>query len=644
MARNQSIRSFFSPAQSASNVPKSDATPSTNSSGTQLGSSTKQQSNTSSTATKMDGAVPLSSGSSLSAPPSSEPSSSPAVRRDAPPLGKSTGGPAKVEIKSSDDEDSDSDASLPELGAFFRGQDEMTQRGTNKAPSTPRTNRLAFNMHLSPIPILSKQKFGLKQLLKESEKDDATEASSKRIKTLDEDARSGSKAKVDSGKHSLNEALLESVVSGREEGTMQKVTRALKRTEATNVENRWYFFDTESVPKASSKQPFPSRSATGSWQQAFSKPETFTSGLAENMVTSMVAFGKNLPGELFQWILDEACFEPDDVLRHSYFNTIGESGEQLTRLLSPTLIEKLFRNLGASSEATNLSEKIVPIPKIETPYSEYNWALLRSLLRFLSRSASWLRQEARTYAMCLLLRMTIDEIVPKYVDILVLLQGAIRDVCKHVPEQDWDSFCQTICTSLFESVKLASLRIHIILTIPSTTPRSHELRRRLAISFFFDDLSRSTPPPFTTPPLETFITRLLDRPFRIGPRTDYAELTALVGLLDVAIDDARFTDLDLTEKAVAESFDAEVDELVVTIKELTGDVGNPGASYISKIEAKEVMELVSQRLDQTLRTKPKARLTHFDKLMKEENLDRERARMNAFLKPKKPVSSAEEPT
>ena len=138
--------------------------------------------------------------------------------------------------------------------------------------------------------------------------------------------------------------------------------------------------------------------------------------------------------------------------------------------------------------------------------------------------------------------------------------------------------------------------------------------------------------------LELFIKRLYESDFDKTPQTDYRELSALVLLLDIAVDDARSTKLDMTDKETEGRFDKDIETLSAIIKDIMRSIGNPGAAFISRIEAKEVLELVGHRIANTLRSKPKPRETVFDDVIKGKTEDHEveRQGMERFLSMMKP--------
>ena len=136
--------------------------------------------------------------------------------------------------------------------------------------------------------------------------------------------------------------------------------------------------------------------------------------------------------------------------------------------------------------------------------------------------------------------------------------------------------------------------------------------------FYFDDLTYSTKHSHHLMDLDKVIHRLFAPEFEITKQTDYRELAALITLLDIAVDDGRSVDLDLTNAETAKRFDKHVDELGDEVRNYMRDIGNPGAAFISRIEAKEVMECVSQRVSGTLRSRPMPKITVFDQQQFEE--------------------------
>jgi hypothetical protein len=409
------------------------------------------------------------------APTTSDPSTSSAVQ----PEGSWSASSGRV-VKSSDDEDSDSDASLVDIATLLQANRPHQQSVSTKAapatPSAPRFTNRNTRLNSSPI-VVPKYKLDLKYLASLAKTDDAIEASSKRVKALstpqeETDALFPAGAGSNGPKHNHLD-LLESVVSNREDGDMQRVTRAIKRTEATLAEHRWYFFDTQVVPPKEKRQPFPTESVPESWKpellDSISRYQTFVSGFAEDMVSC----GKALPDEIFLWMLDEFTSETSDPLRNSYNNILRESSAQVLRLVGPDQIRGLFGGLGGTQIGTSISQKILPEPGIVDPYGKYKWDRLCAVVKFLGQVARHLQQSARICTIAMLLRMSIDRVVFDNVDVLDQVQETIGRLCRHIPDDSWETSVRSpLCLSIISNIEIVQedLFIHIRLRGASHAP------------------------------------------------------------------------------------------------------------------------------------------------------------------------------
>ena len=390
--------------------------------------------------------------SSLSPPPNNLSSSSPHNTPKAATVQPAfvPRSPDRV-IAGSDDDDSDSDSSLEDLSTLLQSKSSehrpkpTTNGYTTLTPVASKAKRKTFDFHSSPLTVQPKYKFDLKSLISHAEKDEATEASSKRVKAMMEPKdgieQSNMMPRDDGvgGAKFVHGDLLESVVTDKEDGGMQMVTRALMRTEATLAEKRWYFFDTRSKPTNPKRQAFPKASIPDNWKKDLVDPQlryhTFVSGFAENMV----AYGRVLPDELFLWMLDEICFESQDVLRTSYCNVLKESSEQVCRLIVPDLISRKLQGLGGSSVAVDITQKIVPISALIDPYAKRDWTKLQSTVKLFGQFAKSLQQKSRTHIICMLLRMSVDQVVLENIDLLDLVQETIYRLCRSTSGDSWES-------------------------------------------------------------------------------------------------------------------------------------------------------------------------------------------------------------
>ncbi|KAK2626660.1 hypothetical protein QTJ16_003835 [Diplocarpon rosae] len=566
-------------------------------------------------------------------------------------------------IQNSDDEE-DSDSSLEDLSTLLAARSSCgasRPRTSGDSAKIPRYHTRTKNLGKPARAASPKYKFDLKDLIAHKKNDEAAEASSKRFKAMQELEEDGDvmiDGEAGNPLWSDHSALLDAVVADREEGAASKVKRALRRTEATVSDPRWYFFDTEAGLAKPERKPFPVAAVPESWKSVLEEPrmreQAFLFGFAEDMV----AMGQGLPDELYLWMLDEVPVESSDPLRTAYLNIFRQCREQTSRLITPLAIQKIFRSLGGTVKGTILTERVRTVQRLTDPYPNRDWTKLHSIIKWFRHIAKILDSGSRTYIINLLLRMSVDKVVSSNGDIHDSVQQAISLLCLHIPDEDWDSFvcslspptyhqltgqCFKTCQTLSESTHEPTLRLQAIESISSTTPRSHDLRRRLATVFFLDDLSYSESHSHTTFSIGSVLDRLMDPLFDTTPTTNYRDLTSLIYLFDITVDDGQNVSLDLAHEETAERHDENVDELIDTLAAIESGIVATGGIFVSRLDARMALLMVQKRLAM-LRTKPKPKHHWFDgsekrKAQKEEekrrnDLSRQKDSMARFLKKK----------
>ncbi|KAJ0336384.1 hypothetical protein COL922a_008037 [Colletotrichum nupharicola] len=203
----------------------------------------------------------------------------------------------------------------------------------------------------------------------------------------------------------------------------------------------------------------------------------------------------------------------------------------------------------------------------------------------------------------MLLRMAADKMVIENPDVLMAHQLALAELVDNVQDGVWNEFCTEICSSLYHGFDKASLRILPLTCMPVTSSKLHELRRRLAVSFFLRDAALADQHPDTTMSLRLVIARVKDSDFQLSRKTDYADLKAQVLLLDMAVDDGSFTS-NKDDREHEKNFDAEIDDLAQRLKAIWRGINDTGAANLTRTEAKSVLEWVGQRLSYSVRTRP----------------------------------------
>ncbi|KAI1002753.1 hypothetical protein K3495_g5450 [Podosphaera aphanis] len=558
----------------------------------------------------------------------------------------------KESVVENSDEDGDSESSLEDIEVLLAHKTSEI-RARQGLPVSDQSSSISSNTGYKKrttrkpsLTIKPKYKYDLKTLAKDARNEDATEASARKAEELLDPSKRAEYLSPTFGENtprtpgSSQTPLFDMYVAGAGNGAPAgyMVKRAIENVESNLKDEHWYFFDSDTI-SVTARKPFPIASIPGDWRNEMADLQLRDSAFISGFIEDMVMLGRPLPDELFCWLLDEISYQEDQLLRFSYLNVLVQSPEdQIHRLIDPKIMLRLFHNLKAHPRGTMLSQKIEIINAIPGYYANRDWSKLLSVLNFIERIAGVLHTETRKQAACILLRMSLDSIIIETVDILDSFQKAINSLCKYTLDEGWDDFCQEICKSLLCCVDQPTLFLQMVESMPSISQCSHDLRRRLALCFLFKDLSFANTHPDNMVTLEIFIARLGEGDFERKCQTDYYELRALVMLLNVAVDNGRSHNLDLLSETAEANFNDNVDQLGSSIRRILGALGAPGD--VSKIQAKEAIETISQKIIYTMRTKPK--LVHGWSMKQDRrtnNTEAERRCMESFVTKMKNVAT-----
>lgn len=96
----------------------------------------------------------------------------------------------------------------------------------------------------------------------------------------------------------------------------------------------------------------------------------------------------------------------------------------------------------------------------------------------------------------------------------------------------------------------------------------------------------------------------------IGIETDFAELGAMVSLLNVGVDSGNPPPAGI-DTSGRDVFEKEVDKLSYVVKSMSNQIKDAGASQMKKTEAKEILEDFNARLMYAVRTRIKSETQMF---------------------------------
>lgn len=181
------------------------------------------------------------------------------------------------------------------------------------------------------------------------------------------------------------------------------------------------------------------------------------------------------------------------------------------------------------------------------------------------------------------------------------IEDSLAQLFEKIPEEGWPEISQQIALNLIGTIPDASYRLRVLNALPVHTPRTHLFRRRLALSYTFDDPSYLTHPYPNLVRISRFNNLLIKPQFKIDRNTDYSNLQSLVSIMDIAIDDGA-TAGNIGQK------DAEVDLLVEELRNIFSKINDTNAQNLARTEAKDTLERLVFRLRFAVRIKDKMNL------------------------------------
>lgn len=398
-------------------------------------------------------------------------------------------------IAASDDDDGlgSSDSDLPDIMAVISPKKRLAVDPC----VTPRAKRTATqiedgSLFSSPLSIRKKHKYDLAALARLKVRDEERLASELRVKELEEKSKREALARErqaavkdgaenddddeaaesdgeendddeEEGKagRELKRRLLESVRAeadatdedekGRDK---MRIMRALERAADAGTGRKTFYFFEQTVPDARclvAGNVFPVAKAKGPWKILADKQDRvrhFQSGFPFDIQRM---FG-NLPDDIFLWVMNELCQERRRDLAAEYLKLLRICDDQVRRLVTPTLLQRLFKTLGATNEACNPSSTVTLTDEVRDPYRDRAWICLENFLGLLGCIAGSLEPGARTMAMQMLLRLGIDNVAVENFGLAQEWRWTGDILARSVPGREWTSFVSVYSMSVSPTV------------------------------------------------------------------------------------------------------------------------------------------------------------------------------------------------
>ncbi|OBT68372.1 hypothetical protein VE03_02937 [Pseudogymnoascus sp. 23342-1-I1] len=511
---------------------------------------------------------------------------------------------------------SDSDSDLPDIFTSSTTSHKPTSRSTRKPRGASSTNKSRAPSYGSPLTFQPKHKykFSITSLVSQSQRHEATEASAQRAKSILNQPGDEGKA----GQQGDKEALLQSVIAGKDASSADKIMEAVARTEATATEKRWHFFDTDST-KLEHKRPktppdIPKLYRKWNLGRTVDRETTAMSGVMEGTQT----FQDEMSNRNFLWILEMSCMQQTTAPEGPSFDVLLADPGAIHRFLCPKTVKIMFGLLGALPQATNRKADVEAVSVYKNEYKGRDWGPLQHYISFLGDAAKFATPVTCGYTISLLARLCADSIVKDSVKLLSTVRYAIGELCKAVKEHDeWEISCRQICSGIYKTVSQEHLCLQILECMLDSTsrqvdPRLIDLRKRLSLAVFCQDCDLTQKPAEESLELRMLVEVLSGPRFQVNRSTDYVQLAALISLLGIAIDDGSAAGLDMSDPQVEEEYNYNLDELAYLLKIIWSSINDRGTLSPSRIHAKRTVDKLRNGLLETIRTRPKPKQSIFD--------------------------------
>ncbi|KDB22789.1 hypothetical protein H109_05290 [Trichophyton interdigitale MR816] len=536
----------------------------------------------------------------------------------------------QIVITASDDDDDDYSInsiaiSTDELLAKFlgtSGQNEGsdTDMSGSKGRKGSRAKPKPKSKETHTATTRSTHKFSLDDLVADAMHDKEREAQVSAAKVLIQESMGKYKAKGKTPADKDDNIYASLVSDTSDPVAVRRLKDAVLRTEALRQGISWSFFRGD--PPTVEVEPFPILSVDpGSWEGVLREPSSRDRAFLSGVVGEVLKYIP-LQEDVLLWILQSVATEPRDELRFAYISTLQVSPEyQISSLVQPSHIDRLFATLGAKNSALDASEPLVPdthnvdgeesLPPIDRKY-------LLSVLTLLSNVAEKLNALTREHTLKILFRLALDETVMNDGAVCSETRRAIpalfgQSRSSALPEANAHKLAQ----NAYQTVKDTTLQCLLLRNIPPITPEIALFRCRLASAFLFMDSSPLDKSDAELINLRKIISQLKGDRFKVNEHRpedkepfDFANLAALTTILDVAIDSGTLQPSFLDKEGEIE-FNKQVDKLADRVKAIFTAIQDSGASHMKRTEAKESLQALHYRLVYTVRTKPVLKKSYF---------------------------------
>ena len=537
-----------------------------------------------------------------------------------------------VAVRDSDEDDSDSLASLDELFGTRRDDDATS----TSSPPEPDDAKLEFERrrvlsaftHGRSEPLVGKDKLRALYAKEKAQQSDISRLINDHFDEVEEDQRilksreqyEQSVKSLQSGHGELDTNLLASLIqdTGGDDDDLSRLMNAVSRTEALSGTKSFSFFGpsgmTDLEAEALAEYDFPDVPFLSSLFRSYDDTGRTRAYLSGYM--SELAASAQLPDEVLNWTFRSVLVERNEYIRQSYIDCLRQGSSSWARTnVEARDVEEMFEMLGADS--SSLKDSIVPayqpVQKQAAVSPKYLLTLL-DLFQAICQHMDFLALASLSSIIC---RLTLDE--------ELMSNGAVASKAEQVlqtlldlPDQETrQHITECIVNDMAQHLSAPNLQAQLLSHLMPTSTAACHLRVQLAHVSLMGLESHALTRESSAITFVDLLTNLVktspdfDNSARNARKLNYGHLRAHAMILDTAISDGnrRAAFAGRSDEA---AFNTSVDALADAIKARYSSISDSGASHISRTEAKDALTAVYWRVLMAVRTKPRPKKHIFD--------------------------------
>jgi hypothetical protein len=462
-------------------------------------------------------------------------------------------------------------------------------------------------------------KFNLASLIDDHFDDQEVEDN---VRKAREDVDAATRAAEAKSNPLLDKKLLAAVVT-TEDGDqgVARLMDAVDRTEALNSEAVFLFFGIEGLNDWQDdepfEQPFPNESIPNHlWREGDheSRSRAYLSGYMADLATK-----REVPDDILRWTFDSVVLERSDELRQAYLDCLRSATSTWTRTnVTAEGVQSIFMTLGADHNSIRDSEEIKPRHHLlkEPPRRDPKYLLsVLDVFRTICSDMDFLALSKLTSIIC---RLSMDAVLMSDGLISAKVEELFAQLLSLPNVEMRSHVADRMLADVGKTLKEPTLQANLLAHLLPTCPLAVKVRIVLAQMFLLGSsaLKKSNlhAPKIS---LEVLTHHLLTSPDfdtrrRKGVSTvDYVALRARTHVLDITIGDGGRPSTFAT-RADENNFNEAVDRLADAVQTTQVAISDPGASHMTRTEAKDDLRALYARLLFSVRTELRPKRHIFD--------------------------------